>query len=257
MVHGLASNMTRWTEFMTHTALNREWNLLALDLRGHGRSLFRGRYNREQWCKDIHAIVQAEQYDEVLILGHSMGAQVAMQYALQYVGQARALILIDPVFDQNLVGKLATARRYKLLLWVFLLLIWMMNRLGLKKRHFVQRDLYKLDRDTRAFLEANPGKEIAELYMSPYEDLKYIPLANYLQDILQVVRPVGRIEQITCPVLVLLSKGASMSDVEKNSRIINTMPHSEIETIDADHWLLTERPAEARHAIEAWCKKLA
>jgi len=256
MVHGLASNMTRWTEFMRHTRLNKEWNLLAIDLRGHGRSPFRGRYNREQWCKDIHAIVQAEQYDEVVILGHSMGAQVAMHYALQYGQEARALILIDPVFDQNLVGRLATARRYKLFLRFFLFLIWAINLLGFKKRKFVLRDLYELDRDTRSFLEANPDKGIAELYMSPFEDLKYMPLANYLQDLLEVVSPVGMLENIACPVLVLLSKGASMSDVEKNSRIINSMPRSEIETIEADHWLLTERPAEARRAIEAWCDRL-
>ena len=120
----------------------------------------------------------------------------------------------------------------------------------------MQRDLYKLDRKTRAFLQSNPQQGIAELYMSPFEDLKYIPLANYLQDILQVVRPVGRIEKITCPVLVLLSQGASMSNVEKNTRIINSMPGSEIKAIDADHWLLTERPAEARRAIEDWCEKL-
>ena len=124
MLHGLASNMTRWTEFMTHTTLDRTWNLLAVDLRGHGRSPFRGRYHREQWCQDIRAIIQAGQYDEVVILGHSMGAQVAMQYALQYGQQVRALILIDPIFDQNLVGQLATARRYKWLLWCFLLLVW-------------------------------------------------------------------------------------------------------------------------------------
>lgn len=92
--------------------------------------------------------------------------------------------------------------------------------------------------------------------MNPFEDLKYLPLANFLQDVIEVVRPLGALEKITCPVLVLLSKGATMSDVDKNSRIIHQMPNSQIEYIEADHWLLTEKPDEARQAIEGWCDSL-
>jgi len=90
--------------------------------------------------------------------------------------------------------------------------------------------------------------------MSPVEDMKYIPLANYIQDILEVIRPVGPIETISCPVLVLLSRSASMSDVDKNVSIIKTIPNVHIHYIEANHWLLTEKPDEARQVIEDWCE---
>ena len=79
-------------------------------------------------------------------------------------------------------------------------------------------------------------------------------MANYIQDILEVIRPAGPIETITCPVLILLSKNASMSNVDKNVNIIKTIPDSHIHYIEADHWLLTEKPDEARQVIEDWCE---
>jgi pimeloyl-ACP methyl ester carboxylesterase len=43
LIHGMASNMTRWSEFVEQTGLRDSWDLLRLDLRGNGRSISRGR----------------------------------------------------------------------------------------------------------------------------------------------------------------------------------------------------------------------
>lgn len=254
MIHGLASNRTRWDEFIDKTKLKKDWNLLALDLRGHNQSLWHGRITRSKWARDLHDVCNAKQFDQVIVIGHSMGAQVAMQYAMQHRNLIKGLVLIDPIFDKNLTGKLALARRTKYILWLILLFTWLFNLLGLRKRRFKPRSLYELDIQTRKFLAENPHQEIAGIYMSPTEDMKYIPLANYIQDILEVIRPVGPIETITCPVLVLLSKSPTMSNVDKNVSIIKTIPNSHIHYIEADHWLLTEKPDEARQVIEDWCQ---
>lgn len=256
MIHGMASNSTRWSELVQHTSLKQNWDLLRMDLRGHGLSMLRGRIGRKQWSSDLRDIINAEGYRDTVLMGHSQGAQVAMQYAMDNSEGLKGLLLIDPVFDKNVTGMLGWARRFKLLLWLLVAILWLFNALGFRKRHFPVRDLYALDRKTRLFLAENPECNIAELYMSPIDDLSYLPLANYVQDVIEVVRPLGDLSQITCPVLVLLSRGASMSDVDKNTAIIKTMPNSQIEYIDADHWLLTEKPDEARAAIERWCDSL-
>ncbi len=256
MIHGMASNSTRWSELVSKTTLKEMWDLLRIDLRGHGLSMCRGRISRKLWSRDLRDIINAESYRDVVLFGHSQGAQVAMQYGLDDMSGVKGMILIDPVFDKNLTGLLGMARRFKLVLWLMVLLLWFFNLLGFRKKSFPIRDLYLLDKETRQFLLENPDKDIAELYMSPVADLRYLPLANYIQDVIEVVRPLGAIDKITCPVLVLLSKGASMSDVDKNTAIIKQMPNSRIEYIDADHWLLTEKPEEARQAIERWCNSL-
>ena len=60
MLHGVASNHTRWSEFVSTTSLTSSWNLLTLDLRGHGDSMFHGRINRRRWVADLHAIIEKE-----------------------------------------------------------------------------------------------------------------------------------------------------------------------------------------------------
>ncbi|MDH5182132.1 MAG: alpha/beta hydrolase [Gammaproteobacteria bacterium] len=256
MIHGLASNSTRWTEFVNDTSLQKHWELLRIDLRGHGLSLYRGHISRKRWCEDLRDVLAAEHYRDIVIIGHSQGAQVAMQYAQEDQTGLRGLVLIDPVFDTNLTGTLGVARRLKWLLWLGVRFLWLLNRLGIRRRHFPLRDLYALDRRTRDYLATHPDKQIADIYMRPTADFGYIPLANYLQDVIEVVRPLGPLQTITCPVLVLLSKGATMSNVDKNTQIIRQMPNSKIEYIDADHWLLTEKPQQARAVIEAWVNGL-
>lgn len=253
MLHGLASNHTRWSEFVAHTRLKAECNLLRLDLRGHGASMYRGRISRARWVRDLAAILQHEQLHPAVLLGHSLGAQIALDYAWSRPQQVAGLILIDPVFPDNLRGVLAWARRLRWLLWPLVWLLWLLNGLGLRKRRFPPRDLWELDRRTRAALAANPGKTIADLYMRPHVDLKYLPLANYLQDLLEVVRPLPPLQAISCPVLVIMSGGSSVSDKQRNEARVRRFPHATLEWIPCDHWPLTEQPDRVRSLIEDWC----
>ena len=255
MLHGLASNATRWHELMTHSVMREYCEFVALDQRGHGRSNTFEPYSRADWCADLQAIIEKEKLHSILI-GHSLGAQVALDYASEYKSGIVGLVLIDPVFPQALSGTLKVVAHWRRLLKFLIRLLRFFTRFGLHKRHYVYRDLYQLDLETRAYLEAHPHEKISSLYMDPFADLKFMPLVNYLQDVYEVTRPLADFAQINVPVLVLLSKGASTSDVAKNHEILKAINRCVIQVIDADHWLLTEKPVESRQAIDAWCQRL-
>lgn len=254
-LHGVASNATRFHEWMSTTALAGQYPLLAIDQRGHGRSMTYRAYTRADFCADLHAILTTEQCGAIL-LGHSLGAQVALEYAALQPQRVKGLILIDPVFPQALSGTLRTVAHWRRLLRLATACLRGLHRLGIGRRQYAYRSLYQLDLQTRAYLAAHPHEGIAKLYMDPFADLEFMPLANYLQDLYEVTRPLSKLDTITSPVLVLLSKGASTSNVSENHRILAAIPQCEIQVIDADHWLLTERPDEARQAIDAWCLKI-
>jgi pimeloyl-ACP methyl ester carboxylesterase len=184
-----------------------------------------------------------------------MGAQVALDYATQHQEFLSGLILIDPVFPQALTGWLKKAARIRWLVFVVAAILRTFNKLGIRQDHYSYRDLYKLDQETRDFLAKNPDRDIADLYMNPLVDLEFIPLANYLQDLFEVTRKLPALESIRVPVLVLLSSGASTSNVETNKLLLSEIPQLEITTIDADHWLLTEKPDDAREVIESWSRQ--
>jgi pimeloyl-ACP methyl ester carboxylesterase len=256
MLHGVASNHTRWSEFVSSTALTSSWNLLRLDLRGHGDSMYHGRINRRRWVADLHAIIEKEALPSVVLLGHSLGAEIALDYAAAHPKQVAGLILIDPVFHQNLHGVLGWVRRLQWLLWVPVGFLWLAHALGFRRREYPPRDLYALDERTRATLRANPQMMIADLYMNPRADLSYIPLANYMQDLLATVQPLPVLEELTLPVLVLMSGGSSLSDRWRNERQIHRMPNATIQIVDCDHWPLTEQPETVRDMIDNWCQAL-
>lgn len=255
MIHGLASNLTRWSEFVNHTSLNQQWDLLRIDLRGHGSSMYRGKIGMDAWRDDLAAVMEAEGYDKAVIMGHSLGAQVSMHFHAAYPEGVAGIIMIDPIFPENLGGRLLKIKRFKFLVWLAIRVLWAINKMGLGRKSFPPRDLRELDENTREILDNNPDIEIGQLYTDPFIDLEFIPVANYMQDAYEVTRALPPLENITQPVLVLLSAGATVSDPEKNQAIIKRMPNVKTVTINANHWLLTEKPREAREAIEKWCNE--
>lgn len=210
----------------------------------------------EDWVDDLSAILRCEDYNKATLVGHSLGAQVGMHFYARYPSSVAALIMIDPVFPDNLSGRLLKAKKLRLFVWLAVRLLWIVNWLGFRHKKFPPRDLRALDEKTREILLNNPHIGIGDLYTNPFVDLEFMPVANYMQDLLEVVRPVPPLGKIEVPVLVLLSSGASVSDPEKNQAMINRMPNVETVTITANHWLLTEKPKEAREAIEKWCLML-
>ncbi|OGT21852.1 MAG: hypothetical protein A2V90_05765 [Gammaproteobacteria bacterium RBG_16_57_12] len=256
MIHGVASNLTRWSEFVEQTHLAGSWGLVRIDLRGHGTSPYRGKLTHEVWADDVHAILAQEGFRRAVIVGHSLGAQVGLHFATRYPQETAGLVLLDPVFPECLRGRLATARRIRPLIGGLIRLAWFLNALGMYRRHFPSLDLKTLDLQTRELLKADDQIAIAKRYARPGEDIKYLPLANYLQDLYEVTRPLPPLADIPMPVLVIMSSGVGITSLEMNRRRVDELPDAKIVIIDADHWLLTERPLEVRQAIEDWCQSL-
>ena len=257
LLHGVASNMTRWSEFVEHTMLKNSWDILRLDLRGHGTSFMRGKLGLEIWCRDLRDILDAEGYEQATIVGHSLGAQVAVQFAARYPARVRGLALIDPVFHQALRGSLRTVSLLRPVVAGLAGLIRLLNALGLRRRRLPDRDLRRLDEKTRETLLA-PGKkrEMIELYSSPWEDVKFFPVASFLQELLEMTRPLPPLARVRVPILALLSSGITYTTPEVTHRMLAEFPQIQTVTIEAHHWPLTENPEQVRSAIEQWCQRL-
>jgi len=256
LLHGVASNMSRWSEFVEHTSLKETWDLLRPDLRGHGESFPRARLSLEIWCRDLRDILDAEGYDQALLVGHSLGAQVAVQFAARYPARVRGLVLIDPIFHQALRSGMRVLSRSRPAVSLLAALIRLLNRLGLRRRHIPVRDLRKLDEKTRQdLLAAGKQKEMIELYSSPWEDLKFFPIASFLQELIEITRPLPALAEIKVPILALLSTGITYTDPDITQKTLAGNAQVQTVTVDAYHWPLTEKPRQVREAIEKWCER--
>jgi len=252
LIHGAASNMTRWSEFAGQTALTAMHDIIRLDLRGHGRSLYRGRVALEIWCDDIAAVLAQEGHQRVILVGHCLGANVAMMFASRYPHQTHGVVLVEPMLHQALIGILRSLSRLVTPVMALIAIIRLLNRLGIYRRHLATLDLYELDKTYRAQLDEPGGDQaLVRRYASPWQDLKTMPSAIFLQDLLEVIRPLP-LDEIRAPFLALLSSGHTFVDPEITAALLSDLAQGEIHTLDAKHWIPTEQPQAMRQLIETW-----
>lgn len=109
-VHGLGGNGDQWTLQLDH--LRRRRRAVAFDLRGHGESDpaeptspgtagETGDYSIAALAQDVAAVADQLDLRRFVLVGHSLGASVAIEYAARHPGRVAALILVDPSGDQS------------------------------------------------------------------------------------------------------------------------------------------------------------
>ncbi|EAR51887.1 probable b-ketoadipate enol-lactone hydrolase protein [Oceanicola granulosus HTCC2516] len=94
LVHSLAMRAEFWEA--TAAALGDDWEVLALDCRGHGASgKPAGPYAVEQFADDLAAVLDDAGWDAAVIGGASMGGCVAQAFCARHGARTRALGLFD------------------------------------------------------------------------------------------------------------------------------------------------------------------
>lgn len=256
LLHGLASNLTRWSEFVEHTHLTRTWTVIRVDLRGHGDSPTRGAIGLERWSSDLAALLTQEGLPRAVFVGHSLGAQVALHHAA--CRPCDGLVLIDPVFRSALRGRWRLLALASPLLRAGAATVRALNRLGLRRRQLAPLDLRALDAQARRALSGSPEatRAFVRHYSSTWADLRSFRTAHYLQELAEMVRAPPRLSALDMPVLLLLSTGATFADADATRAVAAALPRLRVENIDCQHWPLTERPREVRAQIERWCDAL-
>ena len=87
MIHGSGSGRESW-----HYQLEAFSGSHAINLPGHPEGEFLE--TREACAAWVHAYIAEEKVEDVVLAGHSLGGGVALQYALDYPGQVKGLVLV-------------------------------------------------------------------------------------------------------------------------------------------------------------------
>lgn len=96
MLHGLGGNLAIW-HLKVVPLLRQEYRVTTYDLRGHGRSdMPPTGYTTGDMADDLYGILNGLEIEQAHLIGHSLGADVALHFALRYPDRAGKLILIEP-----------------------------------------------------------------------------------------------------------------------------------------------------------------
>lgn len=98
MIHGLGGNASHWNNLIEQLSVTNR--CIAIDLPGYGASsVVKGIESSKVldfYAKTITAFIQSLQLKNLILMGHSMGGQVAMILAMQEPDLVSKLILVAP-----------------------------------------------------------------------------------------------------------------------------------------------------------------
>lgn len=224
LIHGLAASLFDWRELLPALAAA-GYAGYALDLLGHGESEKPPRleaYHIENVFNHFQRWVEHLSLDSSLILvGHSLGGYLAMEFALRYPEQTRALVLVNPFYSLKQLPPLLRVRYRGPLLNTEMLQRtpqWLIRTM-IDLTSFSIRNGYVLPEEVRQqtaldYKRAHPG-----IFNIPASIRDLLPLAN----------------RITAPTLVMWGRRDLTLAPRSFHQLATALPHAQTSTLDAGH----------------------
>jgi len=94
LIHATGFHARCWDQTIKYLG---DEHIIAIDLRGHGRSKNKGPFGWDQFGADVTALVNSLDLNEVVGVGHSMGGHALSQTMAHEPGRFKRAVLVDPV----------------------------------------------------------------------------------------------------------------------------------------------------------------
>lgn len=221
-----------------------------IDLRGCGRAprLDRSEYTTEKMLQDLEAYRQQCGFEKIILLGHSFGAVLAIEYALAFPQNVQALILVATAARSDFLRD--TTRNAK----QFPEVVQAQRTYALSARK---------DADFAALVFGSIPLYFAPGFESQAKDmLGKIRFgadcyAAVSQHVLNNYSLLPRLHEIQAPTLVLGAGGDFVTPPEYNREIAERLPDAVYhEVAGAGHFPFFEAPEECCKMIEQWWEKI-
>jgi pimeloyl-ACP methyl ester carboxylesterase len=115
LIHGVSGSSSAWIPY--EKKFQKKFNILSLDLRGHGKSEKFGKYadyEINKFNEDVYLLVNSLGIKNFILVSHSFGAFIAFEFLNKYMNLVSASIFLSPNFSVKM-GFLSTIIRF--LLW--------------------------------------------------------------------------------------------------------------------------------------------
>jgi len=93
ILHGLFGLSDNWVSI--GKLLSENYQVIIPDLRNHGQSPHSSIFNYDAMAGDIIELMDDLELQSAIVMGHSMGGKVAIQFALHYPERTEKLIVVD------------------------------------------------------------------------------------------------------------------------------------------------------------------
>jgi pimeloyl-ACP methyl ester carboxylesterase len=107
-IHGVLNDHSVWI-LQTRALAHHGWNVLAIDLPGHGRSGGEAPASVEQAADAVAALLDALELKQAALIGHSWGSLIALEAAARLGERVSHLVLVGTAFPMKVSPALIDA----------------------------------------------------------------------------------------------------------------------------------------------------
>lgn len=240
LIHGFMASSFTFRKIIPMLAENYE--VFALDLVGFGKSEKNDQflYSYKNYAKLVIEFIQKMELRNVIVVGHSMGGQIALHAAKQSPEWIQALVLI------GCCSYLQKARSipifFSYLPFFRGLVRWWMNRYEVKD--ILKNTLYR---------DALIDREMIQAYEQPLKDKHF---ANTLVGLLRYREgdlTASELKKVGQPILLIWGEEDQIVPIRTGLRMRQDLPNSHFISVpETGHQVVEEKPKEVMTAIEGW-----
>lgn len=238
ILHGIFGSSDNW--LTQAKLLSAHYRVFLVDQRNHGQSPHDDAFDYAVMVADLLEFIDTHRLENPIIIGHSMGGKVAMNFAVAYPDKLEKLIVVD-----------IAPRPYNLEHYVIIDGLKAVPIQQLASRNDADAALvpYVPEPDVRQFLLKNLQRK-AEGGFSWKINLPVID--KNLSNIGLDLQFEGTFEKPTLFIRGGKSKYVRDKDM---ARILEVFPMAIMETLDTGHWVQAEKPKEFVEVVERWLSR--
>ncbi len=231
LLHGSGLSHIVWS--LTEQYLsNQNYNVLAIDLPGHGNSEGKSLRSIEEISDWLEKVFNKLNISKITIIGHSQGCLEALEYFFKYPKKVKNLVFVGGSYrmpvNQDLIdlAEDGDSQAIKLMMkWSY--------------------------ENSKKFIGGNPVQKI----INSSRDIREI-LAIDLVACNNYKNGSEALKSINCPTLFIFGELDKMVSLEKGKKFAELIPNSRIHTIkDCGHMIMFEKAFEMREKISEFLKK--
>ena len=223
--------------------LAKDWHVIAPDLRGHGDSAWSpdAEYSMFAFVYDFAQLVHTLGHEQVTIVGHSLGGNIASRFTGLYPDKVRSLVNVEGL---SLAPQLIAKRAGKD--YADLLRDWITDRREsagrMTRRYTTLEAAYTRLKEANSFLSDEQARHLTVNGASRNEDGTWSwKFDNYLNNWPVSDFPDAELERlwqaITCPVLLLCGSNSFAPNPERDGSARHFRNARVVEYENAGHWL--------------------
>ena len=238
ILHGVFGSSDNWKTLANQ--LNGQFKIYLVDQRNHGLSPHSDEFNYQVMTDDLNELLNDEQIEKCILLGHSMGGKTAMNFAVQHPEKIIKLIIVD------IAPKWYPPQHQNILKGVHSLIL---HELNSRKEADDLLSVIINDPRIRQFILKNLSRNHDGLF---YWKINWKAIENNMQ---AIGAPLSTRALFSGQVLFIRGAQSKYILNEDESLLKKHFPDADLITIQkAGHWVHAEQPAALLSLINKFVK---